>query len=276
MGLKRVCALIVAVAGWLALAGGAGAHARVPYTVVPAAYQPTIRFLLTYHGSGTWHTVYHSEPPDPGGAHDTNDARDSSTQLWSLHFTQPLTVSACRRPGGCVSAGPLEGATGTTGATGTIDHTHKDGLYAFDNAAEHCLVGAVTPPPPQLQATIMVRYFPGRRAISLTALSPVDDVLTLLPVACPGQGDPLDGLADNYFMPGFSFASGYGPDRWFTSAPVAVPLAVLHRAARIKIHFSDTAAGTPPPGCAVQQPSYETCSTGGSWAGTLELTARRP
>jgi hypothetical protein len=275
MWVRRISALVVVLGGALALAGGAAAYARAPYTVKPARYQPTVRFVMTYRGSGTWHTVYHSEPPDPGGAHDTNDAHDSSTQLWSLRFEHLLRLSSCHGPGGCVSAGSLEGATGTTGATGSINHTHLDGLYAFDNASERCLVGAVTPPPPQLQATVLVRYLPRRRAISLTALSPVDDVLTLLPVACPGQGDPLDGLADNYFSPGFSFASGYGPDRWFTSAPVVLPLAVLHRAARVAVHFSDTAAGTPPAACAVQQPSYETCGTGGSWTGTLELTVLR-
>jgi hypothetical protein len=272
MGRLKLSA-IMAVLGsaWLLPAGGA--EAAPGYTVLPAGYRSTVQFAVTYRGSGSWHTVYHSEPPDGGGAHDTNDAHDSSTQLWSLRFTRPLTVSGCRHKGGCMIASSLEGATGTTSATGSIDHTHLDGLYAFDNASEHCLVGAVTPPPGRLPATMLVRYLPRRRAISLTALSPVDDVLTLLPVACPGQGDPLDGLEDNYFSPGFSFASGYGADRWFTSAPVVVPLAVLHRAARIKLHFSDTTVGTPPATCAVQQPSYETCRTGGSWSGTIELTA---
>jgi hypothetical protein len=247
----------------LLLAGSAAA--KPAYTIVPARYRSTVQFAVTYRGSGSWHTVYHAEPPDGGGAHDTNDARDMSTQVWSLRFTHPLTLPR--------TASSLQGATGTTGATGSIDHTHIDGLYAFDNAAERCRVGAVTPPPGQLPVTVLVRYLPRRRAVSLTALSPVDDVLTLLPVGCPGQGDPIDGLADDYFSPGFSFASGYGPDRWFTSAPVLVPLAVMHRAAHIAVHFANTAAGAPPTACAVQQPSYETCHTGGSWTGTLVLTA---
>jgi hypothetical protein len=81
----------------------------------------------------------------------------------------------------------------------------------------------------------------------------------------------IDGLADNYFTPGFSFAEEWGPARWFTSSTVTVPLSVLHRAARITIPLADTPAGRPPRDCAVPYPSWQRCRTGGAWAGTLTL-----
>ena len=116
-----------------------------------------------------------------------------------------------------------------------IDHTHIDGLYSFDNASESCRLSARTPPGERLQASIRARSVPTARSVSLQTLSPVSQALLLLPAACPGQGDSLDGLNDNYFTPGFSFANGFGPSRWFTSAVAVIPLRTLKRAAKITI-----------------------------------------
>ena len=250
------------------------AAARVPiaprYTVLPGSYTPQPRFVVTYDGSGSWRTVYHSEPPNPSGAHDANDARDSSAEHWSLRFARDLAIGRC---GACTNLASLNEALGATSASGSIDHTHIDGLFSFDNVSERCRVKARTPADTPLPATVSVRYLPVLRSVALTALIPVSKVFVLLAQACPGQGDSIDGLADNYFMPGFSFAAGWGPERWFAAAPVLIPVSELDRAARITIREADTAQGTPPRGCGVGEPSYERCRTGGSWRGTLTLSA---
>jgi hypothetical protein len=240
------------------------------YTVVSGSYTPRPRFVVTYHGSGSWLTVYHSEPPNPGGPHDTDVARDSGAQQWSLRFMRMLAISRCHA---CTNLAPLNEATGATSASGTINHTHIDGLYSFDNVSEQCKVQTATPAGTPLIATVSVRYLPARRSFAFTALIPVSQALVLLPQACPGQGDAIDGLADNYFTPGFSFAAGWGPDRWFASAPAVIPLRVLDHAQRITIREADTTRGTPPRGCSVDTPAYEQCQTGGSWRGTLTLSA---
>jgi hypothetical protein len=103
---------------------------------------------------------------------------------------------------------------------------HIDGLYRFDNVAERCRVKAVTPADTHLPATVSVRYLPALRSVAGAALIPVSQVLVLLPQACPGQGDSIDGLADNYFTPGFSFAAGWGPERWFAAAPAVIRILV--------------------------------------------------
>jgi hypothetical protein len=157
-------------------------------------------------------------------------------------------------------------------ATGKVSHVHIDGLYPADNRSEKCRMSVSTSPGQTLNASVDVRYEARARALAITALDPVANALEILPGECPGQGDSIDGLNDNYFTPGFSFASGYGPDRWFTSATVSIPLARLHRSQRISISFGDTTTGAPPRNCAVQHPSYEQCATGGSWSGTLVLT----
>jgi hypothetical protein len=242
-----------------------------PFTVVPAPYVASPRLSVTYAGSGWWQTVYHSDPPDPGGAHDTNEAHDTSHQSWSLRFSSLLTVRRCDGGSACVAPDQLPAATGSTTATGTIDHTHIDGLYSFDNASEACRLSAATQPGEQLQATVSASVAGGGRGVTLQALSPVSQALLLLPVACPGQGDPLDGLNDDYFTPGLSFASGFGPDRWFTSAAVLIPLRVLERAARITIPMTDTLVGTPPENCG-PAPSFVRCQTQGRWHATLTLS----
>ena len=258
-GFARLVGLVLAVAGIAAL------------VVTPCAEGAVVQFTVSYTGSGSWHTVYHSEPPNVGGPHDTNDARDSSTQRWSVTFTQPLVVPSCVGASVCPGLGSLTSATGATSATGTINHTHVDGLYSFDNASERCQVSAATPTGQPLSVTLVARYLPAQRAVSLTAFSPLGLALILLPPACPGQGDPIDGLNDNYFTPGFSFASGWGPDRWFTSAAAVIPLWVLQSRSPITVSLADTAAGTPPADCG-PAPSYVVCHTWGAWRGALTLT----
>jgi hypothetical protein len=257
-----------AAAAILALAAPAAAS---PFAARTGRYRATARFTVAYAGSGRWVTSYHAEPSDGGGKHDTDTARDSSTQKWSETLSRPLIVRACD----CGSPAELTGARGTSSAAGRIDHVHLDGLYADLNASERCTVRSATPAGMPLDGEVEFAYEPRSRSMSLTALNPVGDALLLLPPECPGQGDSLDGLADSYFTPGFSFAPGWGPDRWFTSATVSIPLSVLHRASRITIPLADARGGRPPRDCSVPHPSWQRCRTSGSWSGALTLTARR-
>jgi hypothetical protein len=227
----------------------------------PAAAAPA--FTVSYSGSGRWATSYHSQPSDGGGKHDTNTASDSSTQGWHETFTTGLG------PGR--HTGELSGARGRSSASGRIDHVHIDGLYTQLNASERCTVHASTPVTMPLHAVLKLRYT--RDALAVTALNPIDDVLTLLPTACPGQGDALDGLANNYFEPGFSFAPQWGSDHWFTSSTAKIPLARLRRARTISVRLRNTRAGTPPRDCSVPDPSSQQCRTGGAWSATLTLRA---
>jgi len=273
-----IIALALCLAGQPAAAAAHG-RPRTRYTTTPAGYRTIARFVVTYVGSGHWRTVYHSEPPNPGGHHDTNDAHDSSRQHWSLRFARVLTVPSCgRSPRGqadpCLHVDDLTGAEGETTATGTIAHTHVDGLYIADNTSASCRVATATPAGTRLAATVTLRYVPVRRTISVTALIPVEDALNLLPGTCPEQGDSLDGLLDNYFTPGFSFGAGFGPLRWFTSEQVEIPAEAFHRSARIRVPLAQTPRGTPPRDCVVHSPSFERCTTGGSWAGVLSFSAR--
>ena len=266
--------MLAAVGLTTTASGLAAAQASRGYTIVRASYRPVVRFAVTYTGAGRWHTDYHSEPPNPGGAHDTNDAHDSSTQRWSLRFHRPLVIGRCAAgrsaPADCPRVRGVSSATGATRATGTIDHRHLDGLYRFDDSSERCRVTAATAAGVPLAASVTARYLSGRRDVALTALTPVDEVLGLLSPACPGQGDSLDGLRDDYFTPGFSFAAGFGPERWFTSRRVVIPATALHRAARITFALGPTAHGTPPPGCGL--PSADgRCHTRGTWRGILTL-----
>jgi hypothetical protein len=244
-------ALTTAIVASLATAAGA-------YTVKRGPYQPAPRFSVSYQGSGSWHTTYHSEPPNPGGMHDTNDAHDSSAQRWKLRFIGVIRLRSA----------VIDTASGREHATGVIDHTHIDGLFTADDMAAHCAVSETTPPGLHLQAGLQVS---AAHELTLTAMSPVVTALELLPGGCPGQTDSLDGLLDNYFTPGFSFSPDWGSDRWFASRAVSIPRAVLQRARTVTIRLHATRAGTPPANCAVKFPSYERCSTGGSWSGTLTL-----
>ncbi len=101
------------------------------------------------------------------------------------------------------------------------------------------------------------------------------DALTQLPQQCPSTPDGIDGLNDNYFMPGFSFATGFGPERWFTSRMVTVPVKRLQRSRKVTLPVGLIRVNAPPSNCAVPEPAYERCSTGGGWSGTLTLTRRR-
>ena len=104
------------------------------YTAEHSAYRSHARFVVTYEGLGVWSTAYHSEPPNDGGDHDTNDAHDLGVQSWNLLFGQTVVVDRCGpRKGGqpdrCSVLQGLSGATGATTAIGSIDHKHVDGLY---------------------------------------------------------------------------------------------------------------------------------------------------
>lgn len=276
--MARTSALCVAA---LALAAAVPAAASAaPYSVERGAFRKTARFVATYSGSGSWRTIYHSEPPNDGGDHDTNDVDDSSTQRWDLRYAGALVVPRCAPSGPsrrdrCRSVEGRTEAAGPATVTGHVDHVHVDGLYRYDDSQQHCDVAESTPPNRPLRAALGARYLRRARAIELVEHNPVVSALELLPGQCPGQGDSLDLIDDNYFRPGFSFVDGYGPDRWFTSRRIAVPLAVLHRARTITIAVADTPAGAPPRHCAVVHPSYERCTTGGAWTGVLKLT-RRP
>jgi hypothetical protein len=277
--------LLPAVAGIAAAAGLAAvptAPARAvatpaAFTSTPAPYRDSVHFTVRYRGSGHVDTVYASTPPNPGGHHDVNAVHDTSTQHWRIAYPAGLTVGPCGPgPDGadpCAAAGDIRRATGTTSATGTVRHTHRDGLYRQLDAAARCHLAARTPRRFSLSAAIAVAYAPATQAFTLTAGEPVTDVLSLLPGACPAQGDSLDLILDNYFTPGFSFDPAFTSARWFTSAAVAVPAAVLHASATIRIPLAATRAGTPPRHCAVRHPAYERCTTRGAWSGVLTLTA---
>jgi hypothetical protein len=227
------------------------------------------RFHVSYSGTGEWSTLYHSTPANPGANPDTNNAHDSSSQRWSLSFVGLLSPLEAGRRSGTFE---LRGASGVTRATARIRHSHIDGIYAADNASISCGVAAQTPPHARLPASIEISDLPDGRGLRLTALDPVSEVLALLPQQCPGQGDSLDGLADNYFTPGFSFAPGYGPDRWFRSRSVLIPLRLLQRAERVTIKLGPGPGSQPPADCAVLYPAWQRCQTGGAWQGTLTLS----
>ena len=261
--------LFASPGGWV----GGAAHAASPgYTAEPGPFRKTARFVVRYTGSGTSRTDYHSEPPNEGGKHDTNDVHDSSTQSWALRYRVPLTIPTCE-PGDadpCAEVGPLRGALGRMRATGRVDHKHVDGLYRELDSGIKCRVSS-TPNRRPFAAVLGVDYAAGPGAFVLRGFNPVEDALALLPGQCPGQGDSLDLILDNYFTPGFSFADGYGPERWFTSRRVVIPTAALHRSSRITVPLGLTQAGRSPTRCAVRR-RWERCHTRGLWRGTLTLS----
>jgi hypothetical protein len=261
------------------LIAAATASARPPYFVTNGPYRALAGFVVSYSGSGNWHTVYHSQPPNPGGNPDTNDANDSGTQRWSVTFQRRLVVPRCgvlkrHATDRCQSIKSLIGTRGNTSATGRVKHRHLDGLFPALTRSISCTERVRTGRRAILTNSLVVRYQPRLHALTVTAHDPVVDALNILPSQCPGQGDSIDGLYDNYFTPGFSFDTRYGADRWFTSRTIVIPAGVLHRAKRIRIALSNTRVGTPPRNCHVAQRSYERCVTGGSWHGTLTLSRR--
>ena len=232
---------------------------------------------MSYAGAGANATRYHAEPPNPGGAADVNDARDAGSQRWALTFRRPLEVPPCapaRAADPCHGVVGLTGATGTVLVTGTVHHVHDDGLFPDLDRTVRCRVRWSAPRGYVLRASIEARYAPRRHALVVTARDPVTDAYDFLPGACPQQGDSIDRVLDNYFTPGFSFAPGDGPGRWFVSRSVAIPVAVLHRARVIRIRLSGPRAGAVLTDCAVRRAAIERCRTGGAWSGVLTLTAR--
>jgi len=256
----------------LALAAPGGASAA-SYSVRYGELREHATFRVAYVGSGTWKTTFHATPPNPGGKPDANDARDSSTQRWDLTFRKPLAVPACTPdPAVCAAVTGPVGASGNADVVGRIDHRHVDGLYRDLDRAVRCTVRTGSPRVRLPRPAVGVRYDAGAARFAVWATDPVGGALGSTPAACPGQGDPIDRILDDYFIPGFSFAAGWGPERWFTPAPVSIPAATFLRAERIVVRLGDARENTPPRACARANPSYERCSTGGGWAGRLVLT----
>ncbi len=261
----------IAPAALVAILAFAAPAAASPYSARAGRDRATARFTVTYSGAGRWATRYYAEPSDGGGRHDTDTASDSSTEKWSETFSSRLVIPPCD----CGRLAELTDARGSSSATGRIDHVHIDGLYTQLNATEDCTVRSVTPARAVLDATVELAYVRRSRSLALTALDPVQEALTLLPAECPGQGDALDGLADNYFETGLSLAPQWGSERWFTAATVEVPLATLHRTREVSIPLESTRVGTPPRDCGLPHDSWQRCRTGGAWTGTLTFRIAR-
>src|SRR4051794_27222024 len=250
-----------------------------PYTSTPGPEVANASFTVKYEGEGTYRTRFHAHPPNPGGKDDTNDARDSSKQGWDVRYGGALAIPTCGQPADgsadpCTSVAGLSGARGPTSITGKVDHKHVDGLYRQFDRTVKCKLAKRPSPRRRLDATLSVRYLGESQSFGLRALSPLTTAAALFPAQCPKQGDSIDRILDFYAMPGFSFAEGYGPDRWFTSREVVIPAVVFRRSSKIRIPLADTTASTPPRRCAVNDPSFERCTTGGSWNGVMTLTRR--
>ena len=246
--------------------------AAPPYTVDPAPYTETPRFVVRYAGAGMYETRYHARPPNPGGARDTNDAHDSSAQTWRLTFDRIVSIPTCGESNGadtCSALTGLNGARGATIAAARIVHTHVDGLYRQLDATDKCRLRASAS---RADASVDIRYDPATKTVKIGTRNPMSSALLLLRGYCPQRPDGIDRLVSNYASPGFSFGQLYGADRWFRSRMVAIPADVLHRAAAIRIPLADTPTGRPPRNCAVHSAWFERCTTGGSWHGTLTLT----
>jgi hypothetical protein len=283
MSYLRRSALLAAASVLASALGGAGsaAAAKPAFTTTPGPASPNARFVVSYSGSGSYKTRFHATPPNPGGKADTNDAWDSSSQSWKLRFRRALLVPTCATPsdGGddpCTSAAGVSGAAGPTELTGRVHHKHVDGLYRQFDRVVKCRLGKRPSARRTLDASLLARYIPASDSFALSASDPIATTVSLFPAQCPKQGDSIDRILDFYAMPGFSFADSWGPDRWFTSREVVIPAAVFHRSATIRIPVRDTTAGTPPKHCAVHDPSFERCTTGGAWRGVITLTSRKP
>jgi hypothetical protein len=256
------------------------ADAKPSYTTTPGPKRADARFVVTYKGSGAYKTRFHATPPNPDGKPDTNDAWDSSKQSWSIKFRNAAKVPTCGPPAAgfgedpCNSLADLTGAKGPTSMSGHVNHRHIDGLYRVFNRKVKCDMRMRPSKKRLLDASIHLRYIPETQSIGVSASDPIATAISLFPSQCPKQGDSIDRILDFYAMPGFSFADGYGPERWFASKEVIVPAAVFHRSSKIHIPLRDTGAGRPPKHCALRDPSFERCTTGGSWHGVLTLTAK--
>ena len=269
MGRSKQIVLVLALFAGAASASATGA--APPYTVDPAPYTETPRFVVTYTGAGTYETRYHARPPNPGGARDTNDAHDTSSQTWRLTFDRAVSIPPCGEAAAdpCSALTGLNGARGATIAAARIVHTHVDGLYRQLDATDKCRLRASVS---RTDASVDIRYDPATKTVKIGARNPISSTLLLLRGYCPQRPDGIDRMPSNYAHPGFSFGQLYGADRWFRSRMVAIPADVLHRAAAIRIPLADTPTGRPPRNCAVHSAWFERCTTGGSWHGTLTLT----
>jgi hypothetical protein len=267
----------------LVLTGPAPAAAapKPPFTTSPGPANPHARFVASYTGSGSYKTRFHATPPNQGGKPDTNDAWDTSTESWKLRFRDALAVPTCGAPSGgsgdpCSAITGLSGASGPTELSGRVDHKHVDGIYRQFDRVVKCGLRKRPSATRTLDASLVVRYIPESDSIGISASDPIATAVSLFPSQCPKQGDSIDRILDFYAMPGFSFDSSYGPDRFLASSEVVIPAAVFHRSKTITIPLRDTPAGTPPRHCAVSDPSFERCTTGGAWRGVLTLSAAKP
>lgn len=252
------------------------ATATPAYEALPGVLMATPSFSVKYTGSSRTQTTYRGKPPNPGGRRDLNTANDRSRVGWALTFPAGLTLPACATTGDpCAAVTGVAGADGTTSAWGEIDHRHTDGLYEQLDSSARCRVKARGVPKTALDARIGVVRDAASDAWIVTAYHPAGQALLLLPEACRNPVDGIDRILGNYFAPGFSFALGYGADRWFTSAPVAIPDATWRSSSRIRLRLGLTAAGRPPRDCAPRF-TYERCRTSGDWSGVLTFTARSP
>jgi hypothetical protein len=234
------------------------------------------RFTVSYKGEGSFHTKFHATPPNPGGDPDTNDAHDTSRQTWDVKYRGTLAVPACGQAEDgsadpCAGLTGLDGLRGATKATGRVNHKHVDGLYRELDRTVKCKLSKAPGRHRLLGGTLKVRYIPESDSIGISASDPMQTALELFPAQCPKQVDSIDRILDFYATPGFSFADGFGPEPWFASREVVVPSAAFHDSKTIKIPLHDTRAGTPPKDCAVRDPSFERCKTGGEWNGVLTL-----
>jgi hypothetical protein len=262
----------------LALTLPATATAK-PYTTTPGPARPDARFAVSYTGTGTYKTTFHATPPNDGGKPDTNDAHDSSTQAWQVKFLRAVAIPTCGQPSDgsadpCATLTGVTGAKGPTEMTGRVRHKHVDGLYRQLDRTVNCDLKKKVSPRRRLETSIVLRYIPESRSIGVSATSPLATTISLFPLQCPEQGDSIDRILDFYATPGFSFANGYGPERWFASREVVIPAGVFHRSSKITIPLRVTRAGTPPKGCRRPNASFERCTTGGSWSGILTFKTK--
>jgi hypothetical protein len=197
-----------------------------------------------------------------------------------VKFRRAIVIPTCGQPASfgddpCTGLTGVSGASGPTTIAGKVSHKHVDGLYKQFDRTVKCQLRKSPSPRRVLDVALVLRYVPESKSIVVSAGDPLATAVSLFPAQCPKQGESIDRILDFYAMPGFSFAQGYGPERWFASKEVTIPVSVFHHSSKITIPLRDTPAGTPPKHCRVNDPSFERCTTGGSWSGVLTLKAKR-
>jgi hypothetical protein len=272
----RLRTTTLALAAAVLAACAPAASASAPYSATPGPQRADASFALSYEGGGTYRTTFHGEPPNPdGNKDDRNDAHDSSRQAWAVRFSDGVEIPTCAPADDpCAGVSGISGASGPTTITGRVNHRHVDGIYPELDRTVKCRLRKSPSRHRTLDAAVNVRYLPESQSFAVSASNPVATAISLFPTQCPKQGDSIDRILDFYAVPGFSFADGYGPERWFASREVVIPAAVFHDSKRIRIPLRNTPAGTPPRRCAVRDPSFERCRTGGAWRGVLTLKSR--